>query len=80
MAGWLAVDDFRAFVTATINVAGLPYLVVCSHVHFDHVGGNHRFSSRGDGAGPGCLGIYMGGRKPAFTENYPLTSCCASHG
>jgi glyoxylase-like metal-dependent hydrolase (beta-lactamase superfamily II) len=72
-------------VTANVNTAGLPYLVVCSHVHFDHVGGNHRFASAGaksggDADGPGCLGIWMGGRKPAFTENYPLTSCCASHG
>merc|ERR1712028_91737 len=31
------------FVTETINTAGLPYHVLNTHVHFDHVGGNNDF-------------------------------------
>ncbi len=27
--------DFRGFVDQHINRRGLPYLVVCTHVHFD---------------------------------------------
>jgi phosphoribosyl 1,2-cyclic phosphodiesterase len=37
------VSDYRDYVTRNINKTGLPYLVICTHVHFDHVGGNFRF-------------------------------------
>jgi hypothetical protein len=69
--------NFRKYVDENINKAKLPYLVVCSHVHFDHIGGNYRFSGPNS---DGCLGICMGGRKKAFTNNFELTSLCASHG
>jgi glyoxylase-like metal-dependent hydrolase (beta-lactamase superfamily II) len=35
--------DYRDFVTTRINKARLPYLVISTHVHFDHIGANHRF-------------------------------------
>jgi glyoxylase-like metal-dependent hydrolase (beta-lactamase superfamily II) len=68
-------DDLEAFVTSRINRNRLPYLVVCTHVHFDHIGGNHRFEKTA-----GFLGIAMGGAQPKFTLNWDLTSLCCSHG
>ena len=35
--------DYRDFVTTRINKSRLPYLVISTHVHFDHIGANHRF-------------------------------------
>ena len=31
-------------VNIHLNPHDLPYLLICSHVHFDHTGGNHEFS------------------------------------
>ena len=53
--------DLRGFLDARVNPGGLPYVVVCTHVHFDHVGANHQFA--------GCP-IAMGNANPKFTENY----------
>ena len=44
---------------------------ICTHVHFDHVGGAHSF-------GPDAQ-IMMGGAAQAFTKNYELTSLGAAH-
>lgn len=31
--------DYKAFLDANVNTKGLPYYVICSHVHFDHISG-----------------------------------------
>ena len=36
--------NLKNFISSRINHQQLPFLVVCTHVHFDHVGGNHLFS------------------------------------
>lgn len=64
--------DYKAFLDAHINVTGLPYFVICTHVHFDHVGGAHSFGADAD--------IAMGGAAQAFTKNYEITSLGAGHG
>ena len=66
--------DYRAFVDGAINTKGLPYLIVNTHVHFDHVGANHQFQGS-----PGFLGSCLGGHTRAFTENYPLNSLVLAH-
>jgi hypothetical protein len=57
----------------------LPYLVVCTHVHFDHVGNNFEFAVVDDALG-GNLGILMGNRDPRTTRNVELFSLCCAHG
>ena len=64
--------DYKAFLDAHVNKDGLPYYVICTHVHFDHVGGAHSFAPEAP--------IAMGGAAQAFTNNYELTSLGAAHG
>lgn len=64
--------DFKSFLDAHINTLALPYFVICTHVHFDHVGGAHSF-------GPDTQ-IVMGAAAQAFTKNYELTSLGAANG
>lgn len=64
--------DYRAFVEQHINKQRKPFHVINTHVHFDHVGGNHRFTEDSK--------IIMSDRKKEFTLNFPLTSLCVSHG
>jgi len=66
--------DFKGFVDKNINTASLPYLVVCSHVHFDHVGGNAAFQKDEK-----FLGIAMGNRDQKFTENVEINSLALAH-
>ena len=80
--------DYRAYVTSTVNRTNLPYLVVwydlCSalltisstHVHFDHTGGNFRFSGAN---AAGCRGICMGGADQTFSRNCKINSLCMAH-
>jgi len=68
--------DYRDFVTSRINKKNLPYLVINTHVHFDHVGGNHCFcGSRKSG----CIDICMGCRDKKFTQNYEINSLALAH-
>src|SRR3989338_842464 len=67
-------SDYRQFVETTINTAKLPYLIVNTHIHFDHVGGNHFFENS-----PGFLGTCIGGNARVFSENYPLNSLVLAH-
>ena len=66
--------DYLSFVARHFNPRGLPYLVVNTHIHFDHVGGNAQFQDT-----PGFLGTCVGGRCRAFSENYPLNSLVLGH-
>lgn len=36
--------SLRDFIDQEINHEKLPYIVICTHVHFDHTGGAHWFS------------------------------------
>jgi len=65
--------DYFRFLETNINRNKLPYLVVCTHVHFDHVGGNFQFSQGN------CLGIYMGGQNKTFTQNFEINSLAMAH-
>ena len=64
-------DNYKAFLDKHVNPDGKPYVLVCTHVHFDHVGGNHRFAG---------TDIVMSDRAQAFSQNYQLTSLCSAHG
>jgi len=66
--------DFRNFVNTHLNTQHLPYLIICSHCHFDHIGGNYQFF--GD---PKCLGVMMGGNDKVFTENFEINSLALAH-
>eukprot|EP01012_Entosiphon_sulcatum_P060303 TRINITY_DN8518_c1_g1_i1.p1 TRINITY_DN8518_c1_g1~~TRINITY_DN8518_c1_g1_i1.p1 ORF type:complete len:258 (+),score=48.05 TRINITY_DN8518_c1_g1_i1:806-1579(+) len=35
--------NLRQYIGDHINTTALPYLVICTHCHFDHIGGNHLF-------------------------------------
>lgn len=69
--------DVRAFIEKHVNVGPRrkPFLVVNTHIHFDHVGGNHRFP-----ASASCLGICMGAKDKKFSQNIELMSLGAGVG
>jgi len=69
--------DYRDFVSSTINKKNLPYLVINTHVHFDHVGGNHRFCGAHKA---GCVDLCMGCRDKTFSQNYEVNSLAMAHG
>jgi len=66
--------DFQAYVDRNINTKGLPYLVINTHVHFDHVGGNHRFQGQ-----KGFKGVHMSGANMTFSKNIDINSLCLAH-
>jgi len=66
-------SDYFSFLNSKVNTNKLPYLVICTHVHFDHVGGNFQFT------GSSCLGICMGGQNKIFTQNYEINSLAMAH-
>jgi len=65
--------DYLSFLNTHINTKGLKYLVICTHVHFDHVGGNFQFSEAN------CIGIYLGGKNQTFTQNFEINSLAMAH-
>lgn len=67
---FLGGANYREFVTNNINRQNLPYFVINTHVHFDHIGGNNNFSN--------CP-ICMGNNNTAFTNNYEINSLAAAH-
>lgn len=51
--------DLRGYIDQHINTEKLPYFVICTHSHFDHVGSNYQFPE----------GICFGGADAAFTQS-----------
>jgi glyoxylase-like metal-dependent hydrolase (beta-lactamase superfamily II) len=68
--------DYRDFVTNRINKARLPYLVISTHVHFDHIGANHRFCGAHK---EGCLDVCMGCENKTFSQNVEINSLAMAH-
>ena len=66
--------NFKAYVDAHYNPAGKPYVVVNTHVHFDHTGGNKDFAGQDDVAE-----IAMSSADQTFTNNSEITSLCLAH-
>jgi len=69
--------DTYAFIKAHepyFNPNGLPYLVLLTHVHFDHIGGVRYFVDK-----PDCMGVYMGNRDQTFTNNFEISSLALAH-
>eukprot|EP01012_Entosiphon_sulcatum_P038358 TRINITY_DN4972_c0_g1_i1.p1 TRINITY_DN4972_c0_g1~~TRINITY_DN4972_c0_g1_i1.p1 ORF type:complete len:325 (-),score=35.64 TRINITY_DN4972_c0_g1_i1:961-1935(-) len=64
------VGDIRGVIASSINTANLPYVVVCTHSHFDHIGGVYHFSGSQVCAGAACK---------AFTQNFEINSLAAAH-
>ena len=70
---------YKSYLDEHVNPESLPYLVLCTHVHFDHIGGNCEFCRGGPGGVAGSE-VWMSGASKAFTENYATTSLAAAHG
>lgn len=68
-------SNIRKFLDHHHNPANHPYLVICTHVHFDHIGGAGFFPK-----GKGVIDVCMGGADRKFSENWQLTSLAAAHG
>jgi len=68
--------DYRDFVTTNINKRRLPYLVINTHVHFDHIGGNHRFCGAHK---EGCIDVCMGCENTTFSKNVEINSLAIAH-
>ncbi|KAH3765055.1 metallo-beta-lactamase superfamily Hydrolase [Pelomyxa schiedti] len=71
--------DYRQFLSTCINTTLLPYLVICTHVHFDHTGGNYQFLPGDEELYPPSLGICMSGNKKAFSNNVEINSLALGH-
>ena len=75
------VSNLRHFLDTTINKSNKPYLVILSHVHFDHIGGAYSFcKNNGTELGDGVIDIVMSNASIKFSQNVDLCSLCTSHG
>ena len=64
-----------------MNTQRLPYTVVLSHVHFDHIGGAFSFCNKnGTVLGNNVSSIIMSNAAITFSKNIDLCSLCTSHG
>eukprot|EP00026_Physarum_polycephalum_P010577 Phypoly_transcript_10743.p1 GENE.Phypoly_transcript_10743~~Phypoly_transcript_10743.p1 ORF type:complete len:425 (-),score=70.88 Phypoly_transcript_10743:10-1224(-) len=68
--------DYRDFVSTRINKTRLPYLVISTHVHFDHIGSNHRFCGANK---EGCIDVCMGCENKTFSQNLDINSLAMAH-
>ncbi|KNC52608.1 metallo-beta-lactamase superfamily Hydrolase [Thecamonas trahens ATCC 50062] len=69
-------ESFKDWIDSHGNAENKPYLVINTHVHFDHTGGNRHFVEAGK---PSVIDIAMGAADRTFTENSDITSLCMAH-
>ena len=62
------------------SIKNLPYLVVNTHNHFDHIGGNYIFSPKGGPKHEKCVDLCAGDGDKEYTLNFPETTLSAAVG
>lgn len=67
---------FKLGERGSSSVRTKGFLVICTHSHFDHIGGNFRFI----GSNKKLLGFCMGSKNPTYSMNFEVSSLCCSHG
>eukprot|EP01122_Echinamoeba_exundans_P002922 TRINITY_DN1292_c0_g2_i10.p1 TRINITY_DN1292_c0_g2~~TRINITY_DN1292_c0_g2_i10.p1 ORF type:complete len:410 (-),score=46.41 TRINITY_DN1292_c0_g2_i10:1595-2740(-) len=65
--------NLRAAV-AQLNLRNLPYLIILTHCHFDHIGGVSQFVNE-----PDCLDVCISSANKTFTNGFELNSLAMAH-
>ncbi|CAH1785991.1 unnamed protein product [Owenia fusiformis] len=65
----VGTGDYKSYLRTLPQFTNLPFLVINTHNHFDHVGSNHRFSSK-DGSASDCIAICMSDHNTEYTLGY----------
>ena len=58
----------------------LPFMVINTHNHFDHIGANHYFSPKGAPKHEKCVDLCCGNADQNYTCNFPETTLSAAVG
>ena len=58
----------------------LPFLVINTHNHFDHIGANYIFSPKNSPKHPKCVQLCAGSADKSYTLNFPETTLSATVG
>lgn len=61
------IDDF-------INKDSLPYLILLTHIHFDHIGGVKYFNDSDN-----LIDVCLSSANKTFSQNYETTCLCSAH-